>query len=94
MKNGLPELSHMQYAILASLGVYTRTGEDLRALFNHRTGLSFKAEPKFYILMKRLTASKMVRSRFRKQGKTRILVYKATSKGRKHAFESWNFYNK
>ncbi len=56
--DNLPELSHLQFAILDVLGTATMKGKELRAQLTER-GIR-KSGPTFYRLMARLEESKFV----------------------------------
>src|SRR5215469_7157957 len=62
MQDRLPELSHLQFAVLEVLGTAQKSGKDLR------TGLSElgikKSGPAFYQMMARLEEAKFVEGRY------------------------------
>lgn len=64
-KENLPELSHLQFAVLEVLGAAQRSGKDLR------TGLSElglnKSGPAFYQMMARLEEAKFVEGWYSQQ---------------------------
>jgi len=59
MSDNLPELSHLQFAILDLVGASTLSGKDLRKGLKEAFGIS-KSGPGFYQAMARLEEAKFV----------------------------------
>ncbi len=97
MKIQIPELTHLQYAILLTLADgKTLSGEEIR-LRIRQFGANFNAEPKFYQLMSRMEKSDLLVGEYtdRKTNprQVRERKYKQTDKGTKAVNISFEFYH-
>lgn len=93
--DGLPELSHLQFAVLEVLGTRTMAGKALREGLK-TIGIS-KSGPAFYQVMARLEESKMVEAWYVRQVVNGQLIkertYKLTALGVRILNEAKLFYS-
>jgi DNA-binding PadR family transcriptional regulator len=64
-KNALPQLSHLQFAVLEVLGTEVGSGKDLRNRLSER-GIK-KSGPSFYQMMARLEEAKFVEGWYKQE---------------------------
>lgn len=64
-KNALPQLSHLQFAVLEVLGTEVGSGKDLRKRLSER-GIK-KSGPSFYQMMARLEEAKFVEGWYKQE---------------------------
>ena len=93
-RDNIPELSHLQFAVLEALGSAELSGRDLRQKLTE-TGIN-KSGPAFYQMMARLEEAKFVKGWYDQKIIDAQIIkerrYKITSDGAKAVFDAYRFY--
>lgn len=92
----LPEISHLQFAVLDALGASEMSGEELRVQLKERRAIPFKTLPAFYQLMSRLEDAKFVKGWYVDHvvdgQRVRRRFYKLLAEGRRTRDQALSFY--